>query len=277
MSSFLENVVLPELIKPSDKDKLESNIVLIREAISDAFIPEIKTSSPDKILAEDLEIISNFVKEKSGYKKYLDNRFELYSQYKPNLKFPDDEFILEIFSKDPIITLFEGENKIENESLYHMNMQQGVPEILLEEASKYEMVGVYGHEYTHHTQAISAIDIIKLVFNMNDEEKEYEHGIFRALREGQALKMEEQVAKLYADKTHDANYYRFISKEILGSMTKVYNALDTQNKSDVLQNFIAFRNSNQKLLDGNIGITYFMLNNLSIENYYDEFIDRFVK
>lgn len=279
MDQFLEDVVLPELIKPSDKDKLEKNIIFFRKTLNDvsSFMLGDDSQQDKTITTEDFDIISNFVKEKSEYKEYLKNRKNLYSQYRPDLVFSGDEFNLKILSKDPMVTLFESEGNTKKESRYQINMQQGVPEILLEETSKYVMVGMFAHEYTHHTQAISAVDISQLIFNMNDEEKKYTYGIFRTLKEGQSLKMEEQISKLYAEKDHDVNYYEFISKDILSSMIKIYNVLNSKSKSNISENSFVFRNNNQEISDGDIGITYFMLNNLTTENYYDEFINRFVK
>lgn len=270
MDTFLEDMVLPELIKDTDKDKLEDMIISLREDVNE--MPE--GGKEKSMLSEDYKIISDFVKENSGNEEYLENRKELITKCKPDFSFYSDNLLFKISSQEPITTLVGGD--VKEESYYHLDVNAGKPEILLGGTSKYQMAGAYGHEYTHHTQLISASDVMGLIRGTKPSDMDRIHGIFRALREGQALITEEEVSRLYSEKENDANYSRYISNDILKSMIKTYNVLNCRGKSNALKKSFAIRNK-EAIADGEIGITYFKLNNLQPKDYYNEFINRFVK
>ena len=279
MRKFLEDAILPELIKYDNKDELEANIILLRKTLHDTFRLRIRgTESLDRIMGEDdFKAVSDFVREKSGCKQYAENRTSLYLKYRPDLKFSEDDFSIRILCQEPIVTLFETETDDIRKSGYHINMEFSKPEIALTEASKYEMVGLFGHEYTHYTQSLSVDDLPRLIDSIDKDERIHIRGISKTLSEGQALAMEKCVAEMYAVKEKDVGYYEYILNDILSSMTKVYNELNCKNKSQALENSFVFRNDAQQISEGDIGISYFILNNLEPKNYYDEFVDRFVK
>ena len=264
---FLEEEVLPELITQKDLGKLESGIVKLRKTFGENFGYEHDFKSVEMPESE-IENIVKIVKEQSGYEYYLENRERLFRENGIEDKLTDDSQI-KIFFDEPLIKHVEAG---EDETKYHLNIKLGKPEIILEKTTEHEIIAMYGHEYTHHTQAVSALDVLSLVRNPDENEMEKNHGIFRALREGQALSMEQSIAKIYAEKNQDPNYYLHILVNCLSSMSKVYNLINSSDN----KNEFAFKKRDEPLRDGEIGLTYFMLNDLKPKDYYKEFIERFV-
>jgi hypothetical protein len=271
MSSFLEDIILPELVKDTDKDKLESEIISRRKNLDDTFVSEnIKSKEP--LTEKDYKIIAELVSENSGHKEYSEKREKLLTEYNSDFRFSWGDAANRL-SIDPITRLIES-NSNRNESKYHYNLEAGKPEILLDKKSRHEMVGSYGYEYTHYTQAISGLDILDLTTDMKDDEKDYVHAIFKTLKEGQALRMAGGIAGLYTVKENDMSYLRYISEYVLEGMEKIYNALECKGKSGALMDSL---NINNEISNRDLGITYFVLNNLQPKDFYEEFINWFVK
>jgi hypothetical protein len=270
MGTFLEDIVLPELIK--DKDKLENEIISLRKDLDE--IPKTKKNILRKLItAEDYRIISKFVKDNSGCKEYFKDRKGLLAWYKPKLEFMGDKLALKVFFQEPTI-LPNKRSRAADGSFYYGNIEEDRFEIWLGKTSRYKMAGIFGHEYTHHTQMISTLDAIKCINNC--EESKLALDMLATLKEGQALKMEEEISKLYSEKENDTRYLRYVLDNKLNSMIKVYNALDSRNKSKAISSSFISNSRYKELLSGDIGTAYFALNNLKSKDYYKEVTTRLV-
>lgn len=273
MDTYLEDIILPEFIPYDAKDSLEQSIVTLREVLYDdnILVHSFNRGPINPDLEADFSRIKFFINEESGSN-------EFYHEYEEKLEI--NEMNRKLLMTPPMVTLFDGDDPNFDASFYHINMKEGKPEILLQKGSRYNMLGTFAHEYSHHTQALVAVHNLGLGANLNtDEEINFNGGRYRVLKEGQALRLEQMTADLLSEAESDINHYSRISKDILASMTKVYNVMNVRGKSKSIENdttIFSFKPKPEPINDGDIGITYFMLANLNPEDFYTEYKERFL-